>query len=124
LRKSVNLRAYGQRDPLIEYRREGLAKFRHLQEAIRAKLQEAVPRIVPADPARLDAQEAKVRAAMVAASEGGDESLATEPLVIRGQQYERNDVVIIRKGSESQTMKYKKAEPLLREGWSVVEKVT
>ena len=31
LRRSVSLRAYGQRDPLIEYRREGLMRFRELE---------------------------------------------------------------------------------------------
>lgn len=31
LRSSVNLRAYGQRDPLVEYRREGLRMFRDME---------------------------------------------------------------------------------------------
>ena len=30
LRQTVNLRAYGQRDPLVEYKREGLQMYRHL----------------------------------------------------------------------------------------------
>ena len=34
LRGSVNLRAYGQRDPLIEYRKEGLRLFRAMEEAV------------------------------------------------------------------------------------------
>lgn len=34
LRQSVNLRAYGQRDPLIEYKREGLEMYRHLDERV------------------------------------------------------------------------------------------
>ncbi len=32
LRSSVNLRAYGQRDPLAEYRKEGLRLFKELEE--------------------------------------------------------------------------------------------
>ena len=32
LRSSVRLRAYGQRDPLVEYKREGLAMFKDLEE--------------------------------------------------------------------------------------------
>jgi preprotein translocase subunit SecA len=31
LRNSVNLRAYGQRDPLVEYKKEGLRMFRSLE---------------------------------------------------------------------------------------------
>lgn len=35
LRSSVNLRAYGQRDPLVEYRREGLRMFRDMELAFK-----------------------------------------------------------------------------------------
>ncbi len=35
LRSSVNLRAYGQRDPLVEYRKEGLRMFRDMEIAFR-----------------------------------------------------------------------------------------
>ncbi len=34
LRQTVNLRAYGQRDPLVEYKREGLQMYRHLDGRI------------------------------------------------------------------------------------------
>ena len=34
MRNSVNLRAYGQRDPLIEYKKEGLRMFRGMEETI------------------------------------------------------------------------------------------
>jgi len=36
LRDSVGLRAYGQRDPLVEYKKEGLKLFKQLREAIPA----------------------------------------------------------------------------------------
>jgi preprotein translocase subunit SecA len=38
LRSSVNLRAYGQREPLVEYRKEGLRLFREMEEAHRAQV--------------------------------------------------------------------------------------
>ncbi len=38
LRDSVRLRAYGQRDPLVEYKNEGSRLFRQLQGAIRAQV--------------------------------------------------------------------------------------
>ncbi|MFY9463076.1 MAG: preprotein translocase subunit SecA, partial [Candidatus Sungiibacteriota bacterium] len=38
LRDSVRLRAYGQRDPLVEYKNEGLRMFRELQAAIRSQV--------------------------------------------------------------------------------------
>ncbi|QQG45249.1 MAG: preprotein translocase subunit SecA [Candidatus Sungiibacteriota bacterium] len=38
LRDSVRLRAYGQRDPLVEYKNEGSRLYRELQAAIRAQM--------------------------------------------------------------------------------------
>ncbi len=34
MRNSVNLRAYGQRDPLVEYKKEGLRMFRNLESTL------------------------------------------------------------------------------------------
>ena len=38
LRNSVNLRSYGQRDPLVEYKKEGLRAFRALEASLRSEL--------------------------------------------------------------------------------------
>jgi preprotein translocase subunit SecA len=119
LRRSVSLRAYGQRDPLIEYRKEGLARFKALEEHIRHGLREALPRIKVADDARIRQEEERTRKALVAASESKTEETAQTPIV-KGDTPNRNDMVTIRKGKETQTLKYKKAEPLLSEGWELV----
>jgi len=117
LRRSVSLRAYGQRDPLIEYRREGLMRFRQLEENIRAAVAEALPRLESIDSARIRAEEERTRAQLVAA--GKEEGGGQQPLV-KGAGHGRNDFVTIRKGEETQTLKFKKAEPLLSEGWELV----
>lgn len=44
-RSSVNLRAYGQRDPLVEYKREGLRLFKEMEEATRAQVVSLLPAI-------------------------------------------------------------------------------
>ncbi|MDR3546808.1 MAG: preprotein translocase subunit SecA [Candidatus Pacebacteria bacterium] len=120
LRRSVSLRAYGQRDPLIEYRREGLMRFNAMQRGIATAFSEALPRLEPADDSRIRAEEERTRKALVAASEGGDDSAAPMPIVKTGTEYGRNDTVTIRKGDETQALKYKKAEPLLEQGWEIV----
>lgn len=112
LRRSVSLRAYGQRDPLIEYRREGLARFSHMEASIDAAVREALPHIAPADNARIIAEERTQRETILAAS-------GASSVPVSGQTYGRNDMVTITNGSETQTMKYKKAEALLRSGWKV-----
>ncbi len=122
LRRSVSLRAYGQRDPLIEYRKEGLGRYKALQEGVRAAVTEAIPRIRPADDARIRAEEEKVRAKLVAAGANTDDTGEPAPPIKNTQEYGRNDEVTIRKGDETQTVKYKKAEPLLSEGWEIVTK--
>ena len=37
MRSSVNLRAYGQRDPLIEYKKEGLRLFKTMEQSLKAE---------------------------------------------------------------------------------------
>ena len=45
MRSSVNLRAYGQRDPLVEYRKEGLRLFKEMQVAVDEELIKAIPNL-------------------------------------------------------------------------------
>jgi len=46
-RSSVNLRAYGQRDPLVEYKKEGVRLFKEMQAAMAAQVEKILPHIVP-----------------------------------------------------------------------------
>jgi len=117
LRRSVSLRAYGQRDPLIEYRREGLMRFRQLEENIKAAVVEALPHMQNADDARIRAEEAKTREALLAA--GKEEGSAPMPIV-HTAEHGRNDFVTIKKGDATQTLKFKKAESLLADGWEII----
>jgi preprotein translocase subunit SecA len=45
MRSSVNLRAYGQRDPLVEYKREGLKLFKDMEFSIGAEIIKMIPQI-------------------------------------------------------------------------------
>jgi preprotein translocase subunit SecA len=45
LRSSVNLRAYGQRDPLVEYKNEGLRLFKEMQEILNSNILNLLPGI-------------------------------------------------------------------------------
>jgi preprotein translocase subunit SecA len=45
LRGSVNLRAYGQRDPLVEYRKEGARLYRELEVALTAQVFELIEKL-------------------------------------------------------------------------------
>jgi len=45
VRSSVNLRAYGQRDPLVEYKKDGLRMFKEMQESIKHHIVDLLPNI-------------------------------------------------------------------------------
>ncbi|TSC59540.1 MAG: preprotein translocase subunit SecA [Parcubacteria group bacterium Gr01-1014_107] len=45
LRGSVNLRAYGQRDPLVEYKKEGLRLFKEMQQALKRQIFQVISSI-------------------------------------------------------------------------------
>lgn len=58
LRSSVNLRAYGQRDPLVEYKKEGLRLFKDMEFAIQNQVAEF---LIAVDPESFkDVKESKI----------------------------------------------------------------
>ncbi len=128
LRRSVSLRAYGQRDPLIEYRREGLQRFRAMEEGIARMFGETLPNLTLAQDAAIKQEEARLRAQLEKAGSaslspaGGKESAvgAAHAPIVNATGHGRNDVVTVKKGTETQTIKYKKAEALLAEGWELM----
>ena len=111
LRSSVNLRAYGQRDPLVEYKKEGLRLFQTMEESYNMQVRHMLGNLgLPAVPS----QEARVihHAARTITAGGGQ-----GPAKAHG----RNDRVVITDGKETREMKYKKAEPFLSQGWKIVQ---
>ncbi len=120
LRSSVNLRAYGQRDPLIEYRKEGLRMYRLLEEGIAAQVAESIPKL--GQGALVKEEEEMKRDSKVAQEASMNVTSGTTARVLaRGERkFGRNDTVRVTNGTETKEMKYKKAEELLAKGWRVV----
>jgi preprotein translocase subunit SecA len=112
LRSSVNLRAYGQRDPLVEYKKEGLQLFQTMEATYAAHIKSVLPNITPAGaPTTRQEQVIHNAAAAITASSGAGPK----------KEYGRNDHVVITNGTERLEMKYKKAEALLASGqWRIV----
>jgi len=112
LRSSVNLRAYGQRDPLVEYKKEGLRLFQRLEESYQTSVQNSLINVLgaaqrPAAPAPRFVQAIR--------------SVTQERSAPQKTEYGRNDKVTITNGTETQELKYKKAEPLIESGeWKIV----
>ena len=131
LRKSVGLRSYGQKDPLNEYKSEAYKYFERLLSKIRNDLCLGIFRSASS----LEAlQEIIARASgevlAVHAKEGEEPAKKKDDITLPDVKIEpdemprigRNEMVTICKGSETQTLKFKKAENLIRnEGWRIKE---
>ncbi|MDR0533451.1 MAG: preprotein translocase subunit SecA [Verrucomicrobiales bacterium] len=149
LKTAIGLRAHGQKDPLIEYKQEGYTMFAELMANIKKEIVNnlfrssssltAFEQFLQALPQKflrpdvdasgmsglLAALQNQAPQAQAANSEAPAEKPADEihlPIRRNETKYGRNDMVIIRRGNETQTVKYKKAEPMLVSGWTIVGK--
>ncbi len=99
LRGSVNLRAYGQRDPLVEYKKEGLKMFKEMEENIVKQVIDVLPHVggAPVIQEQVRLQEVHEQAQMIGS--GDEESDAKhqgnvhrdEPKNPDGSRVGRND---------------------------------
>ncbi len=125
-RSSVGLRAYGQQDPLIEYRKEAIRLFKEMQEAFYRRVAELIPNIQVQAVEREEEVQKKERAHLMLGGGGAaasKESKARQMPIEKEAAFGRNELVTITDGTKTETMKYKKAEPLLANGgWTLVEK--
>ncbi|OHA41637.1 MAG: preprotein translocase subunit SecA [Candidatus Taylorbacteria bacterium RIFCSPLOWO2_02_FULL_46_40] len=90
LRGSVNLRSFGQRDPLVEYRREGLKMFKDMETAVRVQVAQMIPAIGAGAflAAQKELEDVRKKAKEIAAGDGGDSA----PAPIRSsKEVGRND---------------------------------
>ncbi len=125
-RSSVNLRAYGQRDPLIEYRKEANRLFKEMNDALLMRIAELIPNVAEQ---ALEREERELRqvqknAQLIggsASSGEGTEAQRSQKPVQATPKIGRNDMVTISNGTETKEMKFKKAEELIASGgWKIV----
>ncbi|MBI5004642.1 MAG: preprotein translocase subunit SecA [Candidatus Lloydbacteria bacterium] len=109
LRNSVRLRAYGQRDPLVEYKKEGLTLFKEMEEAIAAQILSLLPNIGQGAFAREETklEEIHKSAQLIGGSTAGDaepaQAVSHKPKDNAGHEIGRNDLCFCGSGK-----KYKK----------------
>jgi preprotein translocase subunit SecA len=84
LRGSVNLRAYGQREPLVEYKKEGLILFKKMQ----ANIEDEILKLLPHVGARIAMVEQKN---LQEVQEGAEELTRESKPVTGGTEPGRND---------------------------------
>ena len=150
VREGIHLRAYGQKDPLIEYKMEAFRLFEEMMGAIEREVvsivfragplvqqEQAAPAAAAApvrrpplpaprphlDPRRAQASQPRANPA----NPDADPVAVADPAgpsrpVHAGERVGRNDLVTIQNPATgaTQTLKYKHAEPKLRQGWTLV----
>ena len=114
VRSAVSLRAYGQRDPLIEYQKEGKMLFESLKQSINERVLMLIKNI---DEQAFKQEEERVQNALKQAQKSGGTDVSS--VVNESKTYGRNDIVTIIKDGVEQTIKFKKAQQLLTEGWEI-----
>jgi len=106
-RQSVNLRAYGQRQPIVEYKKEGLRLFREMENAFYHQVATIL--------ARMDVN-AIQKAQHVAEKTQAVTSEATD---VEPEDLKPNDKVVITKDGEEKIVKVKKLPDYETAGWTI-----
>ena len=136
LKEGINLRAYGQKNPLVEYKREGYEMFNNM---ILETDKETLKRIFRSNIVRDENQQYSSSTRNINLShDKGPADLASipnptnaqpnpslakkrSPIIKTDKKYGRNDKVKISNGTQTKELKYKKAENLISQGWSIIE---
>jgi preprotein translocase subunit SecA len=114
VRSAVSLRAYGQRDPLIEYQKEGRIMFENLKHAIHNRVVLLIKNI---DEQAFKKEEERVKQAMLEAQKSGGSDVANSSNT--QSEYGRNDIVTLIKAGQEKMIKYKKIDQFIAEGWEI-----
>ena len=149
LREGISLRAYGQKNPLVEYKHEGFAMFESMMKSTNAEtlkrifrtdisnLSNSTPMKHTAQPKNIQTKSDSNILANINTPQSESSSSSAPPdflakpnapmapnqkrqPVIVDKKIGRNDKVTIQKGTETKTIKYKKAEQFINDGWQII----
>jgi len=119
-RSSVTLRAVGQRDPIIEYKKEGKRLFDEMKKIYLVRVEDT---LVKLDISQFTQKEEKFKESVSKAKKAsGAGEGSRDGLIPQESKIGRNELITLEKDGKSEMMKYKKAERLLEEGWVIVQK--
>ena len=131
MREGINLRAYGQKNPLIEYKKEGFLLFEEMMFSINKEVLKNIFRtnLTKVDESKIIVESnipKNIRMSHTKISglnlpNAPQKSAKQQPVNSLSKKYGRNDRIKISNGSETKIIKYKKAENLLNQGWNIIE---
>ncbi|HAO64670.1 TPA: preprotein translocase subunit SecA [Candidatus Taylorbacteria bacterium] len=116
MRSSVSLRSYGQRDPLVEYKKEGLTMYKQMEQSVVEEMFRQVPHmggaVITVEMKNLE--EIKEGAESLGAADGSSKAITEN----QDHKVGRNEKIIVMKNGEEKEIKSKKLEQYLKEGWA------
>ena len=137
MREGINLRAYGQKNPLIEYKKEGYILFEEMMFSINkdilktlfrtnlTKVDESKIIIDSSIPKNMQLSHNKFAGIPQIQNKGQNKPIQNmNPTNVQTnvqKKYGRNDKIKISNGTDTKIIKFKKAESLLNQGWSIIE---
>tara|TARA_Y100001935_G_scaffold252588_1_gene256838 strand:+ start:1677 stop:4718 length:3042 start_codon:yes stop_codon:yes gene_type:complete len=135
MREGINLRAYGQKNPLIEYKKEGYILFEEMMFSINKEILKTLFRsnLTKVDESKIIIDSSipkniQMSHNKISGIPNMQNNPAVKPITQTGKikvssskKYGRNDKIKISNGSETKEIKFKKAENLLNQGWSIIE---
>ena len=131
MREGINLRAYGQKNPLIEYKKEGFLLFEEMMFSINKEVLKNIFRtnLTKVDESKIIVESNIPKNIQMSHNKISGLNLPNIPQKPATQQsvssqskkYGRNDRIKISNGSETKIIKYKKAENLLNQGCNIIE---
>ena len=122
LRRSIGLRGYGQRDPLIEYKKESFHMFNTLLANIQKEVVYSFYKVgvgIQLAPTVMASDKMTLQGAKKTNSAQG-KLIEKKTRDAGGKKIGRNDVVQITDGTQTKSLKYKKALSLIESGWKLV----
>lgn len=120
LRQSVNLRAFGQRDPLIEYKKEGLRLFKEMESGMKLQMFSTIPSlgVQMNNSEEQELREVQRQARLL----GGSDTAGSgnQSVIMKGRiedKIGRNEKILIEKDGTEMYIKHKKLDQFLKDGW-------
>ena len=132
MREGINLRAYGQKNPLIEYKKEGFILFEEMMFYINKEILKNIFRtnLTKVDESKIIVESNIPKNMQLSHNKISGLNLpnpnkqktpsvsVTNPT---NKKYGRNDKIKISNGSDTKIIKFKKAENLINQGWRIIE---
>ena len=91
LRGSVNLRAYGQRDPIIEYKKEGLIMFREMEESFKEQVASLIETINVENSVNMKEEKTEDKDYLVSDQSSSTETKSKQNISTKMEEVGRND---------------------------------